>query len=215
VSFISGCPPPLILLGPGMSIVKLYVSYLGRAVLRHEVAEGRLSPVASGKVYELWVLSKLLKYLRGVTGSRGLVEEEADLYLVVRASGVRVYYNKPLRVPITTELLSGGRARPAELRPDFVVESGRGALVLDAKYRRGIGREDVERLITYVVEFARPVGGVLYGSLLTLEYVEARRAFRDSSLGVRIEVEVNVLDPRQGGDEVLNAVGRVLGRLGT
>jgi len=37
--------------------------------------------------------------------------------------------------------------------------------------------------------------------------VEARRAFRDSSLGVRIEVEVNVLDPRQGGDEVLSAVG--------
>jgi 5-methylcytosine-specific restriction endonuclease McrBC regulatory subunit McrC len=36
----------------------------------------------------------------------------------------------------------------AELRPDFVVESGRGALVLDAKYRRGVGREDIERLIT-------------------------------------------------------------------
>jgi len=196
--------------------VELYVSYLGRAELRHEVAGGRLNPVASSKVYELWVLSKLLKYLRGVAGPRGLVEEEAaDLYLVVRAGGVRVYYNKPLRAPITTELLSGARARPAELRPDFVVESGGGALVLDAKYRRGIGREDIERLITYVVEFARPVGGVLYGSLLTLEYVQTRRASRDSSLGVRIEIEVNTLDPRRSEGEVLGTVGRVLGRLGT
>jgi hypothetical protein len=87
-----------------MSIVKLYVSYLGRAVLRHEVAEGRLSPVASGKVYELWVLSKLLKYLRDAVGPRGLVEEVADLYLVVRAGGVRVYCNKTLRAPILRRL---------------------------------------------------------------------------------------------------------------
>lgn len=87
------------------SVVVLYVDYLGRATLRHEVAEGRLSPVASGKVYELWVLSKLLKYLRDAVGPRGLVEEEvADLYLVVRAGGVRVYCNKPLRAPILRRL---------------------------------------------------------------------------------------------------------------
>jgi hypothetical protein len=55
------------------SVVVLYVDYLGRATLRHEIIEGRLNPVASGKVYELWILSKLLKYLRGVAGPRGLL----------------------------------------------------------------------------------------------------------------------------------------------
>jgi hypothetical protein len=53
---------------------------------------------------------------------------------------------------------------------------------------------------------------VLYGSLLTLGYVQTRRASRDSSLGVRIEVEVNTLDPRRSEGEVLGTVGRVLGR---
>jgi hypothetical protein len=120
-----------------------------------------------------------------------------------------VYFTTQLKTAVELYVSYLGRA---ELRPDFVVESGRGALVLDAKCRRGVGREDIERLITYVVEFARPVGGVLYGSLLTLGYVQTRRASRDSSLGVRIEVEVNTLDPRRSEGEVLGTVGRVLGR---
>jgi len=190
--------------------VGLYVEYLGRAALLHELAEGRLNPVASSKVYEFWVLSRLLTYLRGTVGGGRLVEEEAsDLYLVVSANGVRVYYNKPLEAPITTRIVG------SELRPDFVVESSRGRVVLDAKYRRELGREDVERLITYVVEYARPVNGRLYGSLLTLRdaRVRARAAARDRSLGVSVEVEVNAVDPRQSAEEVASTLGRVLGRL--
>lgn len=192
------------------AVVGLYVEYLSRAALLHELAEGRLNPVASSKVYELWVLSRLLSYLKGTVGDGRLVKEEAsDLYLVVGANGVRVYYNKPLEAPITTKIVG------SELRPDFVVESTKSRVVLDAKYKREIGREDVERLITYIVEYARPVNGKLYGSLLTLvdAGVRARAAARDSYLGLNIEVEVNAVDPRQSAEEVASTIGRVLGRL--
>jgi hypothetical protein len=103
----------------------------------------------------------------------------------------------------------------ASLRPDYLIECSEGRAVLDAKYRRVIELEDIERLATYVIEFAKSVKGKLYGALIILldTRVRKQRGSRDRSLGTEIEVEVLRVDPRQGDQEVMNTLSKAISLL--
>lgn len=195
------------------SVVELYVEYLNKSPLLHAFTqdEPKLNPVASSKIYELWVLSRLLDYLKTTHKYTQLLEEEArDLYLVVNADSIKIYYNMEREAPITTSILG------SKLRPDFILKSRYGGcVVLDAKYKRRIESRDLERLLTYIVEYAEPLNNrELYGSLLTLKDTSVREpsALRDKHLGINIKVDIHRLDPRQNSDEVRSVVKKIIGK---
>jgi hypothetical protein len=191
------------------SIVELYNNYISKTSLLHEFIGGRskLNPVASSKVYELWVLSKILNHLRTFRSGRFVSEEVRDLYLTVSIDGVRIHYNKGREAELLTTIL-GERV---ELRPDFIIESDNGCVVLDAKYKREIERTDIERLLTYIIEYARPINRKLQGALITLIDTKAGsyKAIRNKELGIKIEIRIHRLDPRQNKKEIVETIKEI------
>jgi hypothetical protein len=131
--------------------------------------------------------------------------------MTMEADDFIIEYNRPER----KRLKIAGIAPKASLRPDYLIEYSEGGAVLDAKYRRVIELEDIERLATYVIEFAKPVKGKLYGAIITLLDTRVRklRGARDRSLGTEIEVEVLRVDPRQGDQEVMNTLSKSISLL--
>jgi len=133
------------------------------------------------------------------------------MYLTIEANDFVIECNMRKR----KRLKIAGIAPKASLRPDYLIEYSEGRAVLDAKYRRVIELEDIERLATYIIEFAKPVKGKLYGAIITLLDTRVRklRGSRDRSLGTEIEVEVLRVDPRQGDQEVMNTLSKAISLL--
>jgi len=191
-------------------VVDLFIEFQSRAPLVHKFGEEKLSPVPSSKIYELWVLRKIIDYMKSI-GREPRLRRGADMYMAIEANGFTIEYNMPKR----KKLKIAGIAPKASLRPDYLIEYSEGRAVLDAKYRRVIELEDIERLATYIIEFAKPVKGKLYGAIITLQDTRVRkqRGARDRSLGTEIEVEVLRVDPRQGDQEVMNTLSKAISLL--
>jgi len=136
------------------------------------------------------------------------------MYLSIEANGVILHYNLPRR----RKLRIASLAPKASLRPDYTIRIGKdGEIVLDAKYKRRIELEDIERLATYIIEFVKPVKGKLYAAVITLQDTETgkEKGYRNKNLGTEIEVEVLRIDPRQKDEEITTTLSKVTRMLTT
>jgi len=194
-------------------VIDLFVEYLNKAALMHRFEESKLNPIPSSKLYELWILSKLVEHLKNL-GKTLSIRRAADMYLSIEANGVTLHYNLPRR----RKLRIASIAPKASLRPDYTIRIGKdGEIVLDAKYKRRIELEDIERLATYIIEFAKPVKNKLYATIITLQDTETgkEKGYRNKNLGTEIEVEILRIDPRQKDEEITTTLSKVTRMLTT
>ncbi|RLE70408.1 MAG: hypothetical protein DRJ37_06550 [Thermoprotei archaeon] len=125
---------------------------LGLKRLLHVVAPGlgvaRMLLIPSPKVYEFYVLLKLVEALKGKphVSLAGPVEVEVN--------GAKIYYNEPPKS--LSRLIS--KLSGAVPHPDFLLEIGNELVVLDAKYRlklRRLSLSDALRLLGYMTDLAK------------------------------------------------------------
>jgi len=127
--------------------VDLYIAYRAHRHLLKRGGEGRLRFISTHKLYELWILAKVLQRAGAIqpagrlslkAGGRFVNDVEVE-YDVWHVSGLRS--------------LAGG----ARIRPDNVVKlPGGRTLVIDAKYKVEVSEEDLGRLLIYAVELSQP-----------------------------------------------------------
>ncbi|MEZ0290164.1 MAG: hypothetical protein ABWJ42_03630 [Sulfolobales archaeon] len=185
-------------------VAELYEGYLASRSLYEKAVErgrrGMVMPVSSSKLYELWVLSRIIDYITSRGLATGFTYEPGQDHM-----SFKVYAD---RVTIEYNIETEGRIAKAfnfTIRPDIVVRvAGRGVLVVDAKYKEEIEREDVHRMITYVAELAEPIE---LGDRRVLEGVFAymgrntREPGERSLEGVVITLKACNLDPRSNNTQ--------------
>jgi hypothetical protein len=188
-------------------VIDLFVEYLNKVTLIHRFGESKLNPIPSNKLYELWILSKLIEYLKNLDKTLN-IRRATDMYLSIEANGVTLHYN----LPRMRKLKIASLAPKARLRPDYTIRVGKdGEIVMDAKYKRRIELEDIERLATYIIEFAKPVKNKLYATIITLQDTETgkEKGSRNRALGTEIEVEILRIDPRQRDKEIRDTLNKI------
>lgn len=188
-------------------LADLYEMYISNIGLIHEYIErGVIIPSASSKIYELWVLTSILNFLARKYGVKISVSEYRDLYVKFNVGGIALDYNIP-REWSFFEKLSG---RKIHLRPDYILQGSKGSIVYDAKYKSRIYRGDIQTMLTYIVEYAKPVEIKGEKKLLGVFYKLAsnpekpgrpRSGIRNTEIPVKIEVYVYPLDPRMSSDK--------------
>lgn len=197
------------------SIIDLYENYLNRRPLLEEFSvEGVLTPVSSSKLYELWILSRIMRYLKenfGVERFKLVNESSGIISLNLLAdSSFRLKYNSPLEGGFTA-----GIAR-SRVRPDIVFVSRKGSIVIDVKYKKKIELEDVYKLTTYIIEFGEPYphdhARVLYGAF---SYLGRRNAWEKHIVkdGLRITMTLCKVDPSDKDDNVRLGVTCLLDKI--
>jgi hypothetical protein len=159
--------------------VDLYIAYRAHRHLLKRGGEDRLHLISTHKLYELWILAKVLQRVGAIrpagrlslkAGGRFVNDVEVE-YDVWHVSGLRS--------------LAGG----ARIRPDNVVKlPGGRTLVIDAKYKVEVSEEDLGRLLIYAVELSWPE---LFGAMA---YIGESKMWR--SHGRRIAI--CKADPRTG-----------------
>jgi len=190
------------------SLADLYEMYLHNIAVIHGYAErGLLIPVASSKIYELWVLTRIIEYLRQIRVAKVEPVRYKDLFIALRVNDIQVIYNELRKKSLFVKKLAG-----TYHRPDYLLRRGGSTVVYDAKYKAKLSANDVERLVTYIVEFSTPIeideNKVLVGGFYKLlpsrgepiELVAVRKIKLSSSL--KIVVYVFTLDPRMNYDEI-------------
>jgi hypothetical protein len=159
--------------------VDLYITYRAHRHLLKRGGEGRLHLISTHKLYELWILAKVLQRV-GAIQPVGRLSLKAGGRFV---NGIEVEYD--VWHPSGLRSLAGG----AHIRPDIVVKlPGGRTLVIDAKYKVEVSEEDLGRLLIYAVELSRPE---LFGAMA---YLGESRPWR--SHGRRIAI--CKADPRTG-----------------
>jgi hypothetical protein len=136
--------------------VDLYIAYRAHLHPLKRGGEGRLRFISTHKLYELWILAKVLQRVGAIqpagrlslkAGGRFVNNVVEVKYDVRRRSGLRSLAGNVHTRP-------SGRAR---IRPDIVVKlPGGRTLVIDAKYKEEVSEEDLGRLLIYAVELSRP-----------------------------------------------------------
>lgn len=140
---------------PSLNILAdLYEMYISSTrLIQLSVEKGYIVPVISSKIYELWVLTRIIEYMRKrKIFSKFLIREHTSLYAEFDLDKVKIQYNKPLRGIFV------GKLTDSHLRPDYIFsQNNRATMVYDAKYKEKLSVNDVTRLLAYIVEFAEPV----------------------------------------------------------
>lgn len=195
-------------------LADLYEMYLSDVGLVYEYVErGEIVPCASSKIYELWVLTRIVEHLEKRLSRPVDIGRYRDLWLTLRSRDLRLLYNMPLHGFIAKKLRKQQVLRgKARLRPDYVLKRGGGAVVYDAKYKERLRLRDLVSLLAYIAEYAKPVKWgderVLIGGFYKLQgpagIVEP--AIRNSHLPVKIAVYTYTLDPRMDDDANHNTV---------
>jgi len=136
--------------------VDLYVTYRAHRHLLQRGGEGRLRFISTHKLYELWILAKVLQRVGAIQSVGRLSLKDGGRFV----NGVEVEYD--VWHPSGLRSLAGG----AHIRPDIVVKlPGGRTLVIDAKYKEEVSEEDLGRLLIYAVELSRPE---LFGAMAYL-----------------------------------------------
>jgi hypothetical protein len=167
-------------------------------------------PCASSKIYELWVLTRIVEHLEKRLSRPVDIGRYQDLWLTLRSRDLRLLYNMPLHGFIAKkQQVLRDKAR---LRPDYVLKRGGSAVVYDAKYKERLRLRDLVSLLAYIAKYAKPVKRgderVLIGGFYKVQgpagIVEP--AIRNSHLPVKIAVYTYTLDPRMDDDANHNTV---------
>jgi hypothetical protein len=193
-------------------LADLYEMYLSDIGLIHGYVErGEIVPCASCKIYELWVLTRIVDFLERKLAGELKAGRHIDHGLALSVGSVRVLYNVPQRGVFLQGVISGVKRNEKErefsLRPDFVVvrNSGEksGSVVYDAKYKKRVGFRDVITLLAYIAEFAWPItlGGerVMLGVFYKLHDPasgESVQVVKNNNLPVKLAIYIYTLDPR-------------------
>jgi hypothetical protein len=138
--------------------VDLYIAYRAHRHLLKRGGEGRLHLISTHKLYELWILVKVLQRIGAIQPAERLSLKDGGSF-VNNDVDVEVKYD--VRHPSGLRSLTGNvHTRPsggARIRPDIVVKlPGGRTLVIDAKYKEEVSEEDLGRLLIYAVELSQP-----------------------------------------------------------
>lgn len=127
--------------------VELYLSYMAQRRLLQKVGTGYFQFISTHKLYELWVLTRILKHL-----GRAWYVKSFNLKEGGRFVGGRVEVEYDVKRPSKLRELVGG----AYIRPDVVIKDGERVFVIDVKYKDRVSEEDLGRLLLYIAELSRP-----------------------------------------------------------
>jgi hypothetical protein len=135
--------------------VDQYMAYKTHRHLLKRGEEDRLQIISTHKLYELWILAKVMQRVGAIQPVGRLSLKDGGRFV----NGIEVEYD--------VWYLSGLRslAAGAHIRPDIVVKfPGGRTLVIDAKYKKKVSEEDLSRLLIYTVELSQPdlFGAVAY-----------------------------------------------------
>jgi len=127
--------------------VDLYIAYRAHRHLLKRGGEDRLHLISTHKLYELWILAKVLQRVGAIQPAGRLSLKAGGRFVNDVEVEYDVKYDSELRS------LAGG----AHIRPDIVVKlPGGRTLVIDAKYKAEVSEEDLGRLLIYAVELSQP-----------------------------------------------------------
>ena len=202
-------------------LADLYEMYLSDIGLIHEYVEkGTIVPSASSKIYELWVLTRIVGFLKNMHGSMPSVDKCKDLYLVLKSRSMRLMYNMPQYGFFTRKLKDSKLLyNPYKIRPDFIVEAEKESIketvVYDAKYKVKLSMSDLVKLLAYIAEFSTPVvensekllTGAFYKLCMKPSCVVEYHSpiVKNHALPMKVVIHLYTLDPRMPDDWV-NAV---------
>ncbi|MGB9816428.1 MAG: hypothetical protein ACPLQS_02375 [Desulfurococcaceae archaeon] len=202
-------------------LADLYEMYLSDIGLIHEYVEkGAIVPSASSKIYELWVLTRIVGFLEEKHGTMPSVDKYKDLYLVLKSKNVRLMYNMPQYGFFTRKLKDSKLLyAPYRIRPDFIVEAEKESIketvVYDAKYKVKLSMSDLVKLLAYIAEFSTPVvensekllTGAFYKLCMKPSCVVEYHSpiVKNHALPMKVVIHLYALDPRMPDDWV-NAV---------
>lgn len=157
-----------------------------------------------------------LRYISREKFGADSVPIDSEGLMDVKIGDLIIYYNRHLRGSFFGELLG------QDLVPDFVVSCDGRVMVCDAKYKYRITDDDLHRLLTYIAEFATPIGPMRQGSVRSLfgcifklrdsregdkQKKEATRII-DSQLGITIKIIE--LDPSMSNSDIKRSIEEVL-----
>jgi hypothetical protein len=180
------------------AIADLYESYNSQvAGIEPFKPELPLQLIPSSKVFELWALRIITEAL-GI--SKGNVKLE-DAGLIIEAKDLKLHYNTAYAEGrLSKELRSRMLIKDGELRPDYRLERKGEITVADAKYKDKLSTQDMERIITYIVDIATPLktnGDRLVGVLILLTKKEPKisNIVGDKELTTKHELRIVRVNP--------------------
>ncbi|MEM0117640.1 MAG: hypothetical protein QXV32_04270 [Conexivisphaerales archaeon] len=163
------------------AIVDLFESYLSKRPVRVKLKESDLSEVAvqplpSSKVYELWILTLFNRIYGKYNSRKPVIMRTNNGFDFVYGDLVICYNSEKLEwSKIFSKII---RNSP---RPDMILAGKHKRAVLDAKYREvnHLGVEDIERIISYLVDYSEPQDhDEIKGFLVTLGDLNVNEASR-------------------------------------
>jgi hypothetical protein len=182
------------------AIADLYESYnsqvAGVEIFKPELP---LQLIPSSKVFELWALRIITEAL-GI--SKGNVRLE-DAGLIIEGKDLKLHYNTAYAEGrLSKELRNRMLIKDGELRPDYRVERRGEITVADAKYKDKLSTQDMERIITYIVDIATPLktnGDRLVGVLILLTKKEPKisNIVGDKELTTKHELRIVRVNPSE------------------
>jgi hypothetical protein len=182
------------------AIADLYESYNSQvAGIEPFKPELPLQLIPSSKVFELWAL-KIITEALGI--SKGNVRLE-DAGLIIEEKDLKLHYNTVYAEGrLSKELRSRMLIKDGELRPDYRVERRGEITVADAKYKDKLSTQDMERIITYIVDIATPLktnGDRLVGVLILLTKKEPKisNIVGDKELTTKHELRIVRVNPSE------------------
>jgi hypothetical protein len=182
------------------AIADLYESYNSQvAGIEPFKPELPLQLIPSSKVFELWALRIIIEAL-GI--SKGNVKLE-DAGLIIEDKDLKLHYNTAYSEGrLSKELRSRMLIKDGELRPDYRVERRGEITVADAKYKDKLSTQDMERIITYIVDIATPLktnGDRLVGVLILLTKKEPKisNIVGDRELTTKHELRIVRVNPSE------------------
>jgi hypothetical protein len=182
------------------AIADLYESYNSQvAGIEPFKPELPLQLIPSSKVFELWALRIITEAL-GI--SKGNVKLE-DAGLIIEGKDLKLHYNTAYAEGrLSKELRSRMLIKDGELRPDYRVERRGEITVADAKYKDKLSTQDMERIITYIVDIATPLktnGDRLVGVLILLTKKEPKisNIVGDKELTTKHELRIVRVNPSE------------------
>ncbi|PLC68690.1 hypothetical protein B7L70_02230 [Vulcanisaeta sp. EB80] len=188
------------------TLAELYRAYIARLAGIKSLSWGSVLLVPTSKVFELWVLSLLLRAFDVNANNIEILHSEPGGVSIGLGNGnnVRIHYNITHRNDLIRQLTNQKILRRDGLRPDYVIELGRTRLVVDAKYKFKLDMSDVERMMAYIVGIAPQLSSDVkaIGMFIMLSNNDEPKIYRFISRGGLLgEVELWVIKVKPGNPD--------------
>ncbi len=147
---------------PLRALAHLYLSYQkDRALIKRLSQDGILNSISTHKLYELWILAYLYKYLKEKYQAHNTNAERLDL---IHGGELKLYSPSG---EITIEYNTTKKFAPISVRPDYIIHLPHKTVPIDAKYKST--EEDWQKILVYATLLSdtnspplRIVAGLMY-----------------------------------------------------